>query len=347
MSKIKNFLYRILYALPFGLKDADKEIFGSGGKYSNGQNINQQVSDERVGKHLLKGEVTQSVKELRYRTYKVDDESRKYKYVGNGIAVKKNAKKRNINKISFSQDCKLVTSDVLEELNHVGDYGEENYTLKIKYNNPLVRFKLEQFATQIDVNIDKDNNKFFTTLHFSAIPNGYEKKSAPFINEVKKIINVLNNLKKLDFNREKNDILNNIYRHYEIASSIDVMSFTTYKATNDEPDLIVYTFSEPFLTNADEKNAELLLTFSWDSCESVDLKEKYYDKTMDDKYKTKAPKKVDISITGDEKRVAYCDICGKEISTYDADITKYTFGKAMCKECLEKYLKNLKETNTK
>ena len=91
---LKNKLLNILYSLPFGLKGADSEIFGSKTNSENGTEISQEVSDERLGKHLLKGEVTQSVEELRYKTYKVANESKNYNFIGNGNAIKEEKPKK-------------------------------------------------------------------------------------------------------------------------------------------------------------------------------------------------------------------------------------------------------------
>lgn len=340
MNKFTKFFKKILYALPFGMKGGNEDIFGAPTNSIGGQTINQNVADERVGKHLLKGEVTQSVKELRYRTYKVDDESKSFKYLGNGVAINEGKKERNLNHIKFSQECKLVTSSVLDDLKHVNDYGTEKYTLDIAYNNPNVKFKLEQFATQIDVELKNgidggDSSQFtnyvVTKLHFSSIPNGYEKKSAPFINELK-------NLKKMVDSAKSDEFIKAIFVHSEIASSMFTLNFITYKATNDEPDLISYSFANPMLETIEEENAEFILTFKWDYCLAKDLKANFYDATMEKKYEENTPKNVDFDLAAAKERVAHCEICGKEMNTYDADITRSTFGKAMCAECLEKYL---------
>lgn len=331
MNRLKKYFSRFLYALPFGLKGADKEIMGQGSVSQDGQNVQQSVTDDRVAEHLLKTEVTQAVKELRYRTYKVDDESHNYKYIGNGIAEKRQIN-RPKDRYKFSQECKLIPSNVLDELDHVNDYGKEEYTLKIKYNNPLVRFKIEEFATQIDVDFSKEN--FLTKIHFSSIPNGYEKKSAPFINELKKLLIVYNTVHDKD-----DEIKSQVYSHNEIASSIVGLSFITYKATNDESDLIEYTFENPNFYSIVDENNEIIITFKWEKGKRQDLKDKFYDPVMDAKYKNRAKKDVAPDM-GNQERTAHCEICGKEMNVYDADVTKYTYGKAMCKECLEKYLKN-------
>lgn len=335
MNKIKSWVYKILYALPFGMKAADEEIMGGNSSSSDeGQSIHQQVSDERVAKDLLKGEITQPVKELRYRTYKVDDEAKNYEYLGGGTAIKKEAKPVDSKRIHFSQECKLVASDVLEELKRVGTYGTETYTLQISYNNPLVKFKLEQFANQIDVDINEESKEVITTLHFSNIPDGYEKKSAPFINELKRLLKIYKNIQLIS----DKHMVDEVYKHNEIASSMISLNFTTYKATNDEPDLKVYSFVSPSFIKAEESNAEIRLTFAWETYDINDLKAKFFDEKMAKKYETKEAKSTPIDISGGQIRVAHCEVCGKEINTYDADVTKYTYGKAMCKDCLQKYL---------
>jgi hypothetical protein len=122
MNKIKNFFKTLWYGLPFGLKGADTEIMGSKSLDGDGVTIGQEVSDERVAKHLLKGEVTQEVEELRYRTYKVSEEADKYKYLGNGIAIKQEEKQVNNikTKYRFTQENENICESVLQSLNQVG-----------------------------------------------------------------------------------------------------------------------------------------------------------------------------------------------------------------------------------
>ena len=59
MKKIKGYMLNLLRALPFGLQGAEREIMGSNNTGEDGTVVTQEVSDERVAKHLLKGEVTQ------------------------------------------------------------------------------------------------------------------------------------------------------------------------------------------------------------------------------------------------------------------------------------------------
>ena len=266
MKKVKSFFKRLLYALPFGLKGADTEIMGAGNvKEGNGTTINQQISDNRVAKSLLKGEVTQAVEELRYRNYKVSAESKKFDYIGNGLAVKKDLRPKDRTKIRFTQDNKLLCSDVLEELNHVNNYGNESYTAEIGYDG-IVRFKLENFIKEMDISIDNDTegNMLYaeTTFHFESLPNAYDKKSMPFINELKRLKELYDS--KALYGIERN----------EIASSMISLTFVKYKASNDEPDMERFNFLMPHFLKIEESNNQFKLTFKWDSAKYVNLADK-------------------------------------------------------------------------
>ena len=327
MNKIKKYFLNLIYGLPHGLKAADTEIMGSKQMDSNGTTINQEVSDERVAKHLLKGEVTQEVEELRYRTYKVENESKNYKYLGNGVAVKENniEKKQDRTKFKFTQDNENICESVSETLKQVGNYGVERYRFEIDYNS-FVRFKVEKFMIKIDVDINEEIGKIETTLHFNTEPNPYDASSMPFINEIKKLLDV-----KTEYE---------VSRH-EISSSIVNISFTTYKAHNEE-DFVNYCFiNGAKFKSFRQEGYEYLLTFEWDEYMRVplDLESKYYSKSMAEKYEKKERKNVDISVAqGERKR--YCSICGREMSVYDADIQEADGHEPICQECMQKAFKN-------
>lgn len=332
MNKFKKYLLNLWYGLPFGMKAAGDQILGSGGADGNDTTISQEVKDHRVGKHLLKGEVTQEVEELRYRTYKVSNEAEKYKYLGNGVAIKDNVpevKSTEVHKIKFSQENGIICSSVLEELKHVDDYGIDKYRLEMMYNS-TVRFKLEQFATMIDVHIDTGQKGesviIETTLHFEKQPNPYNAKSKPFINELSKLKEIKN-----EHESKRN----------EITSSLLTISFTTYKAKG-EADFVNYSFvNEAKFERFEETEHEYLLTFSWDGYIRLplDLESKYYSKEMDEKYRRKERKDTPIEMVNSERK-AYCSVCGKEMSIYDADIMAANGEQIICKECMEKALKS-------
>ena len=331
MKKIKKFLLNIWYGLPFGMKAAGDEILGSGESDGNDTSVSQEVSDQRVGKHLLKGEVTQEVSELRYRTYKVSNESGKYKYLGNGVAVKEEQGQKNTDKIKFSMENKLICATVLDELKRVNDYGIEKYRVEILYDG-VVKFKLEQFATSVDVLIDTryvlhyKDSIIETTLHFEKQANPYDAKSKPFINELARLAKIEN---EYELSRS------------EIASSLVSLSFTTYK-TEGEDDFVNYSFIDGCkLKEIKETEHEFILTYSWNAFIRlpINLEAKYYSKEMDEKYKRKERKDTPVEMVQSERK-AYCSVCGKEMSVYDADIMSADGHEAICQECLKKVLKN-------
>jgi hypothetical protein len=327
MNKIKKYLLNLWYGLPFGLKAADSEIMGSKSVEDNDTSIHQEVSDERVAKHLLKGEVTQEVEELRYRTYKVDKESQNYKYLGNGIAVKEkdSEKPTERTKFKFTQENEAICESVLESLNQVGKHGVERYRFEIDYKE-FVRFKVEKFITKVDVDINEETGKIETTLHFNSEPNPYDATSMPFINEVKKLLDVKNEAQAA---------------RNEIASSIMNLSFTTYKAYNED-DFVNYSFiNGAKFKDFRQDGYDYVLTFVWDEYLRLplDLESKYYSKTMAEKYANKERKNVEVSMVEAERK-RYCSICGKEMSVYDADIQEADGQEPICKECMMKALKN-------
>lgn len=326
MNKIKNFFIKLFYGLPFGLKGADTEIMGNGNKDNNGLTISQEVSDERVAKHLLKGEVTQEVEELRYRTHRVSNESKNFKYLGNGIAIKEEENKnRNTKKIKFTQENENICESVSDTLKQVGNYGVERYRFEIDYSS-FVRFKIEKYATKIDVNINEKEGLIETTLHFNTEPNPYDAVSKPFINELERLMNITNS-----YALEKN----------EIASSIMNISFVTYKADNED-DMVTYSFINGGKFKGIEKvNYEYLITYVWEEYARVplDLESKYFSKSMAEKYDKKERKNAPIEI-GQMRRKRYCAVCGKEMSVYDADIQEANGQEPICKECMQKAFNN-------
>lgn len=277
MNKLFNKLKNIFYSLPFGLKAADTEIMGSDSSWIGDDTVvQQQVSDKRVAKHLLKGEITKEVEELRYRTYKVDRETNNYEYVGHGVAVKKDEKKEKDNTVKFSQENKLICDDVLTELNRVDSYGTDRYTVRIDYVSP-VRFKLQEFLTLVDVLIKK-GEKAVTTLHFSDVRNPQEFKSKPFVTELEKLEEMFN--RNDTYGLSRNDF----------ATSIMCMNFTTFKATDRQPDVVSYSFVSPELIGVHHENGEFKLLYQWKDYMVIDLTDKFFNAELEEKYKKKEKK---------------------------------------------------------
>jgi hypothetical protein len=203
-------------------------------------------------------------------------------------------------------------------------YGVEKYRFEIDYDG-IVRFKVEKFATKVDVNINDETGVIETTLHFNTEPDPYDGTSKPFINEISKLLEA-----KSEYEIKRN----------EIASSIKNFSFVTYKAINED-DLVTYCFiNGSKFKSFEQKGYEYLMTLTWDEYMRVplNLEAKYYSKTMAEKYEKKERKDAPVSLAEVERK-RYCSICGKEMSVYDADIQEASGQEPVCKECMQKALK--------
>ena len=304
MNKFIRWIKNILYSVPYGMKGAGDEIMGSNiSGDGNDTTINQQVSDERVARHLLKGEITQEVEELRYRTYKVDREAKNYNYIGHGVAVKKE-KEENVNTgvIKFSQENKLICNDILTELNRIGDYGVEKYNINIDYLSP-VRFKMHEFITVVDVYI-KEGERAVTTLHFSDVMNPQEFKSKPFILELGKLETQFSNNDTYALSRN------------DFATEVLCMHFTTFNATDEHPDVILYAFKYPELIGVHHEDGEFKLIYQWKEYERTDLTDKFFNAEMEEKYRNKERKNINAGMEVAEE-IVKCPICGKEVSNLE------------------------------
>ena len=336
MNNVLRTIKNLFYALPFGLRAADSEIMGNNDiSAGNDTSIKQQVQDKRVAKHLLKGEITQEVEELRYRTYKIDRETDKYNYVGNGIAVKKGEKEKKSNFIKFSQPNKVICSDVLTELKRVDGYGDERYIVDIDYMYP-VRIKMEQFITLVDVYI-REGEKPITTLHFSSVMNPSEFKSKPFVNNLEKLYTNFNNNDTYAISRN------------DYATSLLCMNFTTNNATDDEPNIVNYSFTSPELIAVQKDNGEYLLKYQWKTYNRIDLTDKFFNAELEEKYKNKEKKNIKVE-TEIKDSVPFnaenapnffikCSKCGRDINKYiEGYIADKNTGEPICIDCYKKSL---------
>lgn len=318
--KIKRFFYNLFYSLPFGLKAADELL--STQTINDDVGVVETIRQNRLSEGLIKGEVTQQVEELRYRDYKVYRESKKYKYLGDGIAIKKDIRNRS-GKLKFTQENKLITNTVLDELKRVDNktYSKEEYTLNIHYKE-TVRFPLEKYCKKFEFcsnNSPYDSSAYMSFTFSKEIDsnNPYSKHFIDFLNEM-----------------IKNG--NGYGRCNEYNDNIDFISFTTYKA-DMEDDYVNYIVKNAYGGQLSEYDGEYHMYFFFQSFERVDLTDKFYNESLEKKYQNKEKKENNFTF-GNIKRITTCDKCGKEISNYDSDITRGTFGISMCSKCLEKYL---------
>ena len=338
MNKIKRYFLKLWYSLPFAMKGGNDEIFGTSISHGEGVSINQETNDKRVSKHLIKGEVTQEVEELRYRTYKVAEESEKMVYLGGGVAVKREEKPETRKIHKFVQPNDELTITMLEAMGKFEGEGDAvsdptgivRHRLEFTYNT-FLRFNLENFVEEVAVYMNEETGVAETTFIFSSRPDPYDMKSMPFINELKKMASL-----KTPYEIERNDF----------ASGIDSLLFVTFKASGED-NMVTYAFSggAKFKSYQEDKSC-IKVTYTWETFARVkeNLSDKYYSESMDAKYR-KNEKRDSVYQIVDTERKRYCELCGKEISTVDGDILEATGNKVLCPDCFKEFLKAKNERN--
>ena len=363
----------------YGLKDTNDTVFTQAGiDNSVGTEIQQQVTENRVSKDLLKGEVTQQVEELRYRTYKVDRESKQFEYFSPTKAIRFDKQDSKFVKYDNSDNLELITiqpnhantANIYDGTKNV-DFlnaklidGQGNVSINLghfdvenKYNieierDFMPRFKLEAYTTRLVVKKLDDEDNMILDFYVSKYPQEKDMKSIYFIKEVEKLMSG--------------------YKQSDITSMIRV-SFVTSHAYGLN-DMIEFRFDHIYYKGILEYDGHYILKFKAHAyVNGKDQTDEFYSKSMDEKYRNNEKKEVvlDAFSGGNEYKTFVCAECGKTVeydteaidnmqaslgrditdddisddngvmSYMDLQISEQTFGKKLCSDCLKKYLNNM------
>ena len=319
-NKVKH----IIFGLSFGLKNANDKMFTPINTSFIKDNITQQLEVNTLSQALKQGEVTQEVKELRYRTYMIANESKKFKYVGEGQVVRSDLNEElyiennEKYKVEIIQRNFHITSGVLEGLNSVGKYFIPiNYTIKLSRED-IPRIKIDPFIEKVVIKNINDVDKRIE-IYISKYIDPINRLSRILINEIVKIKN----------NLIKPDILD-----------ILILSFITNKAYGKK-DLLKYSYNNINFIKIDEYNGSYIIKYNANVLiNGEDLLLSLYDGVMENKYLVKEKKDIEFdsrqSFTDDES--VPCDVCHGPSNKYDYAITKDIYGKGMCQKCFREYL---------
>jgi len=351
MKKIINFFRYLWIGFFLGMKKTEDETLHQNGMdLDNGSTINQQVADHSVAKALLRGELTQEVIELRYRTYAVAREASHYNYFSPTLAKKKGVNDfKNIKianddnrEVITVQDNKLQIETVTESLLRIGDDGkfidkQKEYNVVFK-RDICPRFKIEDYTKKVVVMKGDDDYTAIIDVYVSKYPDDKNITSKPFIRELERIIDT----------GVRSDM-------FEFKS----IQFETYKAYKLD-DMINFEFGDPQLVKIFEFDGDYVIEFMMNIIDGgTDMTAEFYDEKMAKKYENKEKKEMSIMFDPDMLIRTYkCADCGKEV-TYDAraldslnasdttsdgtttefldyEMAEATFGRMLCKDCMEK-----------
>jgi len=311
MGKLKNKIKGAILGGMMGLRRAELEMTsGQINTSESSTGLEQQQESENLGEALMKGEVTQAVEELRYRTYKVDEEAKKLDY-----RKKNGGKDKKVDVPVITQENTRIVENVLDTLNSMSIKDE--WSINIGYRNQC-RFKVERFLK--NVTIDKRAKKI--TFSFSSIPDSNEVSGGAFKNALKR----MSDIKSVDA-ASRNDILANI-------SSV---SFVTYKCVGMEDFYKVEVsgihFDENIFMFKDD-GFVIKFTMAYNTYSQKDTMSHFKSATMESKYANHEKKNLTVSFSGKEPFV--CEECGAIVDDYTASIIQYETGKILCQDCYAK-----------
>lgn len=252
-----------------GLHQADKVAFGSKEDALNkDSSVEQQQEQDCVWNDVLKGELTQRVKDLRYSTSHAVRESAKYQYVGNGVVQKRNVFNYKGNaynpenyEIVLVQDNSCITQGVYQT-NPI-----KEYTIKLRSDYKF-KYNLDSYTKKIVVRQNSASGELFLDIYFSDYLEKYNNEHKFIIAEIKRIFN----------GDRRSDIL-----------SIKEVNFITSKAFGDD-DGVSYNFRVINFSDMAKFDGNSVFTFKVKDAEKYDLINLVYDKKSAEKYESKAPR---------------------------------------------------------
>lgn len=362
LKKIKDLWVAFMY----GMKNTeDVTLKQTSASDNHGVTINQTINDSRVSKALLKGELTEEVKELVYRNYLVDKESKSFEYYTPTLAMKRD--KLDSKFVSYWNDdnLKVITiqpNNVFENgigsinANAEGVYksyellgNDVSFTIKLKRGEFTPRFYIEEYTKRIVVRKIDDNHDMID-FYVSKYPDVSDFKSKGFVREIEKIKN----------ESLRSDIID--------IKGISFVTDHAYKLN----DMMEFEFNNISLQYINEFDGHYVISFKGYVLKNgVDLTKKYYNKTMADKYEMKVKKDIVLNpFSTNDVQIYKCAHCGKEIKYdaenidympifkprdifdedtikdknikateyLDAQICEQTFGIVLCNNCLKKFL---------
>lgn len=231
---------------------------------SEGSSYEQQQEQDCVWSDLLKGELTQRVIDLRYETAHSDRESKKYDYVGGGVAKKRSIFEFSGNIENSDELQVFLIQENKENISTISNYNKavRDYNIKFYYDF-IPRLRIDSYTKKIVIR--KDGNMFIFDIYLSKYQERYNNEHKFFISELKRIQN----------GDRRSDIL-----------QIDGVNFTTYNAFG-HPDGVEFTFDNFTYKDIVEYDGNLILRFSCNLKTEHDFIDEVYNEKSESKFKNK------------------------------------------------------------
>lgn len=277
------------HSIFFALKAAD-ELISSGDKDANLKAVSEQgMQIDSLWAQLLRGELTQEVKQLRYMIYKVNEEADRYKYIGNGICIKRDVVTRNRDIIYQSQrDVELNSVEAAKMLEGEDQNAIKNYLgAKVK---KLINFKFTKmpaykFANAINkIKVNKRDLEAVVYFSLYTGDNLQSKRTAQFLADTLRMF------------QERTDIAQRgaFIKHNQLLGAVDSILVETYKC-DGEYDGQIYKLLGVYVTDvrpSEKDKYEMEVHFK---VYKIEIENKFsledvFDKTQQELYDKKAMK---------------------------------------------------------
>ena len=279
---------KLFWALLFrGMKSADDTITASNKEIeAGGPAIEEKVQEDNLFAQLLRGEVTQEVKDLRYEMYESVRKSEDFKVMGfSGKAIKKNSMLSSAPehidtedglKVVLVQDNMMMIdglSNSMKDLSHAAAASKEldvEHLFKIQHKG-FVRYKIERLARKVVVKKLNDSADFKLDFYLSELPIENEPRAIFATKELKMLY---------ETGARSSDFLD-----------ITTLTFQTYKAFGDK-DWMIYDFTVKDYLGIKKYDGCYILSFSASlPSGSQDAVADYYDEVAKEKFEKKTPRK--------------------------------------------------------
>lgn len=290
---LKNFWFKIkifFHYLFIGMRSADNEL-STGAKEgaSDGSSIEQKKEQDSLYAAMLRGEVTQEVKEARHEMYYAERRSHDYIYNGGGHAKKRNKLFDYDGKVERSDGNPiLIVQDNYHDQASLEDYGismdvvkqsgtsaystikmegisKKEYTISIE-RDFIPKFKIEEFTKKIVI---KDlGEKRILDIYVSKYPVEFDRRSRLFTNMIEEIYQGNTRSELLDF------------------VSLSFISRNAYGAD----DLTLYVFNDFEFHDIIDYDGNYVLRFTCTPVQCKDLVSEFYDETAARKSEEHAPR---------------------------------------------------------
>ena len=275
------------------MKAADDVLTTSNKEISSGGATEEQKLEEtNLYSALLKGEVTQEVKDLRYEMYESVRQSKDWKYLGNGQAVKRNhmlvKSPMKIDdedglKVILIQDNKVHMQGADNSINNIDKVltirteADAEHTFKATHEY-LVRHKIETYSRKLVVKLTGEENKFKLDFYVSEYPIENDPRAVYVVKELESLYNSKSRTSDL--------------------TDLITLTFTTDKAYGDD-DWKIYDFKISEYVGIKKFDGNYILSFYASLPNGVeDTTNEFNDEESVKKFEKKeARKKKTISLT--------------------------------------------------